>query len=81
MWSPAEVLSTFPPGLTTAEIALVRRPTDLAEADIAETSRQLIALADKGAVSGEPAGTDFLWRATGTGPEPAAPRASAGAAA
>ena len=59
---PTEALAAFPHGLTTAEVAAVMRPTDLAEEDIAEASRQLIALAHDGAVTGEPAGTDVLWR-------------------
>jgi 2-hydroxychromene-2-carboxylate isomerase len=59
---PAEALAAFPLGLTTAEVAAVMRPTDLAEDDIAEASRQLIALAHDGAVTGEQAGTDVLWR-------------------
>jgi hypothetical protein len=60
---PAEALAAFPHGLTTAELAEVMRPTDLAEADIAETSRALAGLAHEGAVTGEPVGSDALWRA------------------
>ncbi|MDQ1550962.1 MAG: hypothetical protein QOD50_384, partial [Actinomycetota bacterium] len=59
---PAAALSALPDGLTTAELALVMRPTDLAEADIAETSRRLIELAHADTVTGEPVGTDVLWR-------------------
>jgi 2-hydroxychromene-2-carboxylate isomerase len=58
---PAEALSAFPHGLTTAEVAAVMRPTDLAEEDIPEASRQLIALAHDGAVTGRPVGSDVLW--------------------
>ena len=58
----ADALAAFPLGLTTAEVAAVMRPTDIAEEDMAEASRQLIALAHDGAVTGEPVGTDVLWR-------------------
>jgi 2-hydroxychromene-2-carboxylate isomerase len=61
---PTEALDAFPNGLTTAELALVMRPTDLAEADIAETSRKLVELAGAGKLTGEAVGTDFLWRAS-----------------
>jgi protein-disulfide isomerase-like protein with CxxC motif len=59
---PAEALTAFPHGLTTAEVASVMRPTDLAEADPAEAAHQLIELANDGAVIGLPFGTDVLWR-------------------
>jgi 2-hydroxychromene-2-carboxylate isomerase len=59
---PAEALAAFPHGLTTAELALIMRPTDLAEVDIAETSRRLVELAGEGVVTGAAAGTDALWR-------------------
>jgi 2-hydroxychromene-2-carboxylate isomerase len=58
---PLEALAEFPHGLTTAELASVMRPTDLAEEERAEASRQLLALTDEGAVVCEPAGTDALW--------------------
>jgi 2-hydroxychromene-2-carboxylate isomerase len=60
---PMEAVTAFPHGLTTAEVASVMRPTDLAEADPAEAARQLIELANNGAVTGQPVGTDVLWRA------------------
>ena len=58
----AEALAEFPHGLTTAELALVMRPTDLAEADPAETSRSLVRLAGEGRVIGKPAGSGAVWR-------------------
>jgi 2-hydroxychromene-2-carboxylate isomerase len=61
---PAEGLAAFPYGLTTAELAWVMRPSDLAEVDIPETSRRLVELAHEGAVAGEPVGTDVLWHAS-----------------
>jgi 2-hydroxychromene-2-carboxylate isomerase len=60
---PAEAVAAFPDGLTPAEVASVMRPTDLAEADLAEARRQLIELANNGTVTGQPFGTDVLWRA------------------
>jgi 2-hydroxychromene-2-carboxylate isomerase len=59
---PAEAVAAFPHGVTTAEVAMVMRPTDLAEEDIAETHRQLLQLAGDGEVTGEAVGTDALWR-------------------
>src|SRR4051794_18477724 len=62
---PLQALAAFPNGLTTAEVASVMRADDLAEEDRAEAARQLIALADEGAVVCEPAGADALWRISG----------------
>ena len=62
---PLEALSAFPHRLTTAEVAAVMRPNDLAEEDRAEAARQLLALANDGAVVGEPAGADAVWRLSG----------------
>jgi 2-hydroxychromene-2-carboxylate isomerase len=59
---PADALEAFPHGATTAELALVMRATDLAEADMAGTAKRLVELAHAGVVSGEPVGTDVLWR-------------------
>jgi 2-hydroxychromene-2-carboxylate isomerase len=59
---PLEALAEFPHGLTTAEVASLLRPTDLAEEDPAEASRRLLPLAEEGTVICEPAGTDALWR-------------------
>ena len=58
---PAEALSAFPDGLTTAEVAAVLRPSDLVDADLAATEGQLAAAAGEGALVGEPAGGDALW--------------------
>ena len=63
---PLEALAEFPHGLTTAEVASVMRPSDLAEEDRAEAARALLSLASDGAVACEPAGADALWRARRT---------------
>jgi 2-hydroxychromene-2-carboxylate isomerase len=55
-------LSMFPHGLTTAEVASVLRPTDLAEPDRTAAQRALLALAGEGRAVAEPAGGDALWR-------------------
>jgi hypothetical protein len=60
---PLEALAAFPHGLTTAEVAAVMRPSDLAEEERAEAARQLLPLTHEGAVVCEPAGADALWRA------------------
>ena len=57
----ADAVLEFPVGLTTAEVAAIMRPTDLDEADLAATERELIAAVDTGAISGEPHGSDALW--------------------
>ena len=62
---PLEALAEFPHGLTTAEVASVMRPSDLAEEDRAEAARRLMPLAEERAVVCEPAGADALWRAGG----------------
>jgi 2-hydroxychromene-2-carboxylate isomerase len=59
---PLEALAEFPHGLTTAEVASIMRPSDLAEEDRAEASRQLLPLAEEGAVICDPAGADAVWR-------------------
>jgi hypothetical protein len=65
---PAEAAAAvreFPIGLTTAEIAAIMRPSDLEDADIPATERELIAAVDAGAVSGEPHGSDAVWLPAG----------------
>jgi predicted DsbA family dithiol-disulfide isomerase len=59
---PLDALGAFPDGLTTAEVAAVLRPSDLVDADLGATEGQLAALAGEGAVAGQPAGGDALWR-------------------
>ena len=59
---PAEALSAFPTGLTTAEVASVLRPSDLVDADIPATQGQLAALAGEGRVTCQPVGGDAFWR-------------------
>jgi protein-disulfide isomerase-like protein with CxxC motif len=60
--SATEVVREFPIGLTTAEIASIMRPSDLEEADLPATERELLAAADAGEIVCEPAGSDALWR-------------------
>ena len=57
-----EALSEFPEGLTTAELASVMRPSDLADADREATAAQLGELEAAGTVAKEPAGEDAIWR-------------------
>jgi 2-hydroxychromene-2-carboxylate isomerase len=59
---PVGALAEFPHGLTTAELASVLRPNDLAEEDRSETKRRLLPLVGEGKVVCEPAGADALWR-------------------
>ena len=55
------VVLEFPIGLTTAEIASIMRPSDLDDADLPATERELIAAAGTGAIAYEPHGSDALW--------------------
>ena len=59
---PLEALGAFPNGLTTAELAEVLRPSDLAAADLTATEGQLVALAGEGTLLCEPVGDGALWR-------------------
>jgi hypothetical protein len=63
-----EALADFPEGLTTAELASVMRPSDLVDADLEGTASELAALEAAGTVTGEPAGTDAIWRAPASVP-------------
>ena len=58
-----EALAEFPEGLTTAELASVMRPSDLADADLEGTASDLAALEAEGTVAQEQAGRDAIWRA------------------
>ena len=58
-----EALADFPEGLTTAELASVMRPSDLADADLEGTASDLAALETESLVAKEPAGRDAIWRA------------------
>lgn len=62
----AEVVRAFPIGLTTAEIAAVMRPSDLDDADLVATERELIAAVDAGTVASVPHGTDAVWLPAGS---------------
>ena len=64
---PAEALSAFPLGLTTAEVAAVMRPSDLVDADLPATQSQLAALAGEGRVRPEPVAGDAVWRLADAG--------------
>jgi protein-disulfide isomerase-like protein with CxxC motif len=57
----ATVVLELPIGLTTAEIASIMRPSDLDDADLPATVRELIAAADAGTIGFEPHGSDALW--------------------
>jgi predicted DsbA family dithiol-disulfide isomerase len=72
-----EALTEFPAGLTTAELASVMRPSDLADADPEATSAELAELAAAGRISREPAGNDAVWRAAEAAPSGGSPRAAA----
>jgi len=58
----AEVVLEIPIGLATAEVASIMRPSDLEDADLAATERELLTAAGSGRIVCEPAGTDALWR-------------------
>lgn len=61
---PAEAAAAvleYPFGMTTAEVAAIMRPSDLVDADLAATERELIAAADEGRILALPAGSDALW--------------------
>ena len=60
-----EALGALPHPLSTAEVASVMRPSDLAEADRAGAGRELLLAAAGGLVLHEPAGSDALWRRPG----------------
>ncbi len=75
----AEVVAEMPIGLTTAEIAAIMRPSDLEDADLPATERELIAAVDAGTVTYEPHGSDAVWLPAGaaTADPPLAERAAA----
>jgi hypothetical protein len=58
----ADAVLAFPIGLTTAEVAAIMRGSDLQDADLPATERELIAAVDDGELICIPAGTDALWR-------------------
>lgn len=51
----------YPIGLTTAEVASIMRPSDLAESDPAAAKQSLITAVEEGAITCRPAGGDALW--------------------
>lgn len=57
----AAVVLEYPIGLTTAEVASIMRPSELEDADLPATERELIAAADEGRILCRPAGSDALW--------------------
>lgn len=70
---PAEAAAAvleYPFGMTTAEVAAIMRPSDLEDADLAATERELITAADEGRIVARPAGSDALWLPADAG-EPA----------
>ena len=68
-------LRAFPEGLTTAEVASLRRPSDLVDADLPAAEDELARLAAEGAIDRRPAGQDALWREAAA--SPAAPARAA----
>ena len=72
----AAVVLEYPFGMTTAEVAAIMRPSDLEDADLAATERELIGAADEGRIVARPAGSDALWLPAEAG-EAAAPGAGA----
>jgi len=62
-----EALLEFPDGLTTAELASVMRPSDLADADLEATVTEAAELAAAGTVIRDPTGRDAIWRAGDAG--------------
>ena len=72
-----EALAEFPAGLTTAELASVMRPSDLADADPDATATELAELTEAGRVIREPAGNDAVWRAAEAARSGGAARAAA----
>jgi hypothetical protein len=57
-----EALTAFPNGLTTGELAVVLRSSDLVDADRPSVRAQLLALASEGTVLCESVASDGLWR-------------------
>jgi 2-hydroxychromene-2-carboxylate isomerase len=57
----ATVVLEYPIGLTTAEVASIMRPSDLEDADLPGTERELIAAAGAGTISFVAHGSDALW--------------------
>jgi protein-disulfide isomerase-like protein with CxxC motif len=58
----ADAVLAYPIGLTTAEAAAIMRGSDLKDADLPATERELIAAVDEGELVSTPAGSDALWR-------------------
>jgi protein-disulfide isomerase-like protein with CxxC motif len=57
----ADAVLAFPIGLTTAEVAAIMRESDLKDADLPATERELIGAVDDGELVRIAAGTDALW--------------------
>jgi 2-hydroxychromene-2-carboxylate isomerase len=75
----AEAVAAFPHGLSTAEVAAIMRPSDLADADLPAAEKGLIAAAHDGRIVCEPAGSDALWRPSRAEEDVAAARFAGGA--
>jgi hypothetical protein len=58
----ADAVLAYPIGLTTAEVASIMRDSDLDDADLPGTERELIAAVGEGELIAEPAGTSAIWR-------------------
>lgn len=67
----ADAVLAYPIGLTTAEVASIMRDSDLDDADLPGTQKELIAAVGEGELIAEPAGTSAIWRpAAAVGAEP-----------
>lgn len=58
----AEAVLAYPIGLTTAEVAAIMRGSDLQDADLPATERELLAAVGEGELVAEAAGSDAIWR-------------------
>ncbi|MBS1861382.1 MAG: DsbA family protein [Actinobacteria bacterium] len=58
----ADAVLAHPIGLTTAEVAAIMRGSDLQDADLPATERELIAAVGEGELVAEAAGSDAVWR-------------------
>jgi protein-disulfide isomerase-like protein with CxxC motif len=58
----ADAVLAYPIGLTTAEVASIMRESDLDDADLPATEKELIAAVGEGELIAEAAGTSAIWR-------------------
>jgi protein-disulfide isomerase-like protein with CxxC motif len=58
----ADAVLAYPIGLTTAEVASIMRESDLDDADLPATEKELITAVGEGELIAEAAGTSAIWR-------------------